>query len=246
MALEAAAEAVAASGDLAVGVAGLEAADRRRVGDMKKNRVHISESEQTRIQKAVEQAELRTLGEIVPVIRRASDAYLWVPFFWGVTFFLVSLVVWALLFFQSPWEISIPLMFVTQTGALALGMTIGTSPTVKHWTVPRHRQALSAERQCFADFVRLGLTETELRSGVLIFLSLLERRVIILGDKGIHTKVPAGYWDELVKKLVSGIQGGKVTESLCDVIGEVGERLAGYFPPHPGQKNELSDRPVTD
>ena len=50
-------------------------------------------------------------------------------------------------------------------------------------------------------FERLGMTKTELRNGVLLFVACEEQRFVILGDKGINEKVPAGFWDEIAARL---------------------------------------------
>lgn len=90
-------------------------------------------------------------------------------------------------------------------------------------------------------FERLGMTKTALRNGVLLFIATEEQRFVILGDKGIDEKVPAGFWDEIAAKLTMRFSQGELTDGIVDAITTAGEQLREYFPRAAGDVNELSD-----
>jgi putative membrane protein len=97
---------------------------------------------------------------------------------------------------------------------------------------------LRAERA----FCEQGLHKTREGTGILILLSLLERRAQILADQAINTRVPPGTWDSLMQDLVQGIQAGRHTEALCHVVTRCGDLLAAHFPAREGDNpNELPD-----
>jgi putative membrane protein len=95
-------------------------------------------------------------------------------------------------------------------------------------------------------FLELGIIETRDRSGVLVYLSELERRVEILADRGIHEHVGNQAWQAMVDELVGAIKGGRAAEGLATIIGRIGQELAAKFPPRPDDTNELPDEVVTD
>jgi uncharacterized membrane protein len=90
-------------------------------------------------------------------------------------------------------------------------------------------------------FERLGMTKTELRNGVLLFIATEERRFVILGDKGIDEKVPPGFWDEIAATLTIRFSNGDFTEGIVAAITAAGEKLREFFPRSADDVNELSD-----
>lgn len=96
-------------------------------------------------------------------------------------------------------------------------------------------------------FERLGMTRTALRNGVLLFIATEPRQFVILGDRGIDEKVPAGFWDEIAAKLTIRFKNGQFTDGIVEAIGAAGEHLKAYFPRAGGDVNELPDEiDVTD
>jgi uncharacterized membrane protein len=90
-------------------------------------------------------------------------------------------------------------------------------------------------------FERLGMTKTDLRNGVMLFIACEEQRFTILGDRGINDKVPAGFWDEIAAKLTIRFKAGEFTNGIVDAIHSAGEELRHYFPRAEGDVNELTN-----
>ena len=95
------------------------------------------------------------------------------------------------------------------------------------------------ERAVYA-FFQKGVHKTEEQTGILIFISLLERKVWILADKGIHDKIASGRLRTLAAELAAGIKEDRALEALCGVIEKCGAELARYFPGAHG-KNPAGD-----
>ena len=90
-------------------------------------------------------------------------------------------------------------------------------------------------------FERLGMTKTDLRNGVLIFVACEEQRFVILGDKGINERVPAGFWDDIAARLTVRFKAGEFTDGIVDAIHSAGEELKAFFPRQHGDVNELTN-----
>ena len=86
-----------------------------------------------------------------------------------------------------------------------------------------------------------GIYNTRERSGILIFISLLERRVELLADRGISKKISQEQWDGMVRHILSGIRENKFSEHLIQAISMAGDLLAAHFPARPDDTNELGD-----
>lgn len=103
------------------------------------------------------------------------------------------------------------------------------------------------ERQAGADvigrakevFESLGLTQTALRNGVLIYLAVDDHKFAIIGDRGIDQVVPANFWDETKEKMQALFKTGQFAEGICLGITLAGEHLAKFFPCQAGDINEL-------
>jgi putative membrane protein len=90
-------------------------------------------------------------------------------------------------------------------------------------------------------FFTHGLQNTVDKTGVLIFLSVEERKIEILGDEGINAKIEQSTWDSFVEKLAIKIREGQPAQGICDLIAEIGVILTQYFPIQPDDENELSN-----
>ncbi|HEX2059996.1 MAG TPA: TPM domain-containing protein [Thermoanaerobaculia bacterium] len=91
-------------------------------------------------------------------------------------------------------------------------------------------------------FERLGMTKTDLRNGVLLFIACEEQRFVILGDRGINDRVPAGFWDDIAAKLTIRFKSGEFTDGIVEAIHSAGEELRHYFPRAESDADELSNQ----
>ena len=95
-------------------------------------------------------------------------------------------------------------------------------------------------------FERLGMTKTQLRNGVLLFVCCEEQRFVILGDSGINERVPAGFWDDIAARLTIRFKAGEFTEGIVDAIHTAGDELRTFFPRQKGDVNELTNEISVD
>ena len=90
-------------------------------------------------------------------------------------------------------------------------------------------------------FKKLKMHKTALRNGVLVYLSINDRKLAILGDAGINAKVPDGFWDSIKDAMISNFTKGEITLGLTQGIHMIGEKLKTYFPYMEDDTNELSN-----
>lgn len=90
-------------------------------------------------------------------------------------------------------------------------------------------------------FERLGMTKTELRNGVLLFIASEEQRFVILGDRGIDEKVPAGFWDAIASQLTERFKAAQFTDGIVEAIESAGAQLQSYFPRAENDVDELAN-----
>jgi uncharacterized membrane protein len=90
-------------------------------------------------------------------------------------------------------------------------------------------------------FKNLGMHKTELKNGVLFYLSIKDRKFAILGDAGISTKVPAGFWDSIKEDMLVHFKNGAYCVGLCEGIKKAGLKLSEHFPYSNDDVDELSN-----
>src|SRR6476620_8470253 len=91
-------------------------------------------------------------------------------------------------------------------------------------------------------FFSLKMNETELRNGTLIYVAVKDKQAAVFGDEGIHQKVGAQYWKDVVTKMLFQFRNQKLADGICQGIYDLGEALKFYFPYHSDtDKNELPD-----
>jgi putative membrane protein len=213
--------------------------------------MEFTDVEREQIKKAVRQAERGTRGEIVPMIVPASARYRESSYRTGLI--LAWLTLTALLtveVYWLPWGWhagNAGWLLLAVVVAYGFGHWLGTIPSIIRLVTPRERMANKVRLRAEQAFYRHGLHRTTGRTGILILVSLLERRVQVLADKAIHDRVPVGTWDGMVSGIIEGIRNGKATDAICEAIGRCGVLLAHVSPAGPGQNpDELPDELIQE
>lgn len=106
---------------------------------------------------------------------------------------------------------------------------------------------LHVEKTCDSDpyaraqnvFFALRLQETAARNAVLIYWAQESRKIAILGDQGIHSKVPSNFWQSTKNQMISHFREGNYIQALVTGILEAGNQLKTYFPYHDQDQNEI-------
>jgi uncharacterized membrane protein len=97
----------------------------------------------------------------------------------------------------------------------------------------------SIEKAADKAFVRMGMTRTKERNGVLFFVVPSRRKFVVLGDRGIHEKVGQEFWNRIASAISEKFRDGDFTGGLINGIEEVGKQLSIHFPYGTTDRNEL-------
>lgn len=98
--------------------------------------------------------------------------------------------------------------------------------------------ALVRAREVFAE---LKMNETELRNGVIVYVSWKDQKAAIWGDEGIHEKVGQQFWEEELALILNFFKQGDYETGLSEVVLQIGQKLKEYFPYQKDDVNELSN-----
>ena len=90
-------------------------------------------------------------------------------------------------------------------------------------------------------FEKLAIHKTELRNGVLFYLSVNDRKFAILGDAGINAVTPDNFWEEIKENIINHFKKNEFDLGLSTGIKMAGEALKKHFPYKKDDVNELSD-----
>jgi len=97
------------------------------------------------------------------------------------------------------------------------------------------------EEQAIQHFVQSGVSYTRDRTGILIFISYLEKRVVLLADTAINEKIEQHEWQKIVDHIIAGIKNEQLTKNLVDAIEDCGKLLQKHFPIKEDDTNELDN-----
>ena len=177
--------------------------------------------------------EAASSAEIVVEIRLHSASYAHADArFAALIAFAVLLVV---LF--SPWDIDPIWVPAFVLGGYIAGVLLARlSDFVRRTMTTRHDRDGRVRVAAAATFVERGITNTSRETGLLIFLSVFERRMELIADRGILDAVPVLEWNQLLEKARNRAAD---VESLLDVLRELEPLLARYLPVRPGDRDEL-------
>jgi len=201
----------------------------------------LSDDDRRLVREAIAAAEKKTVGEILPVVVERSDPHPGASWLAAIFCLLVGT---SLLAPWMPWDHPVYLIltqFVVGAAGFALARLL---PGFKRLFIPEDRATAVAMEQAFQEFFGNGLHKTEAATGVLLFVSLLERRAIILSDEGIDSKVTPDFWAGVSDLILQGIRQGSLRDGLISGVRQIGDRLSEHFPWQEGDRNEIPDRVI--
>lgn len=205
---------------------------------MKNPETFFTKEEQERIEQAVIAAESKTSGEIVPMIVTASGRYAEAELA-GVAFGLILGTMMELIW-HDPWGPVHAYLWWPIGGAI-LGYAAARIPALKRRILPRHRIAEAVHLRSLAAFAGEGLHHTRDETGILLFASMLEHRVIVLADRGIDSKIEPETWQTVVDTITEGLKTGRACDGFCQAIERCGDILAVHFPIQKNDTNEIAN-----
>ncbi|AWL08475.1 MULTISPECIES: TPM domain-containing protein [Aquirufa] len=90
-------------------------------------------------------------------------------------------------------------------------------------------------------FFQLGMNQTDLQNGVLVYLAIKDRKYAIIGDKGIDAHVSPEFWETIRDEMRPYLAKNEIGAGLAWGVRRIGEVLTMYFPYQKDDINELTD-----
>jgi putative membrane protein len=212
----------------------------------------LSEEDRKSVSAAVAAAEKKTAGEIVPVVATTSDRYERAEDLVGLVTALAAVAAtWTQFQRLKPspeWNgdpelaIHLPYVLAIFVGGWALGLLLARLiPGLKRLTVSRKSMLARVLVAAHHAFDSLHVRGTKGATGVVIYVSLFERRVCVWADRSVSEKIPEAEWKEACEILTKSLAEGKAKEGFVEAIRRIGDVLAKHFPVHSNDTNELSN-----
>ena len=189
----------------------------------------LKEAELEQIESCVREAERTTRGEIVVMVAPASHHYPVADLRGAAAFAIPAAVVLARtigpLVWAGPHDLWIflgilcPLFFLCREIVMRLSR-------LKRLFISEKEMDQEVKEAATVHFFLKGLYRTREETGVLIFLSVFEGKVWVLGDRGVDAAVPPGFWQGVVDEVVAGVKNGRPAVAICAAVGRIRGVLA--------------------
>lgn len=212
---------------------------------MKQPEKFFSDEDQRRIAEAVKKAELATSGEIVPFVVGQSDQYPEAGLRLGSLLAFIVLFVFVLLEIGADMWLPYAASEAAIIAVIAFGIGMLASATiapVKRVLITPGTLTQRAEERASMAFLSEEVFLTRERTGILLFLSLFEHRVVVMGDSGINEKVDQKEWDSIVAIITHAVKAGAPADGLIHAIEKCGALLGDSgVEIRPDDTNELDN-----
>jgi putative membrane protein len=219
--------------------------------------MRMDDADHERVSAAIAAAEGVTAGEIVAVITDTSDSYHDVALHWAVLV-LIAVLAWAaacptcLEWWRDKliggWhaepslrEMLTFLMILAVVKFTAVLLILKYRP-LRLALTPGATKTRRVRRRALTVFKAAAQRRTAGRTGILIYLSMGERRAEIIGDAAITSVTTPETWGEAMRVLLADVRQGRVADGMVAAIEKIGTVLAEHFPRSAEDKNEIPDK----
>src|SRR5690606_39064631 len=104
-----------------------------------------------------------------------------------------------------------------------LAYVLARRPSVQRLFIALPDRLLQVQRRAQLEFYEAGLMKTDQRTGILIFVSMMEHQAVVLADRSIAEKVDSEEWLGVIEKLLNGIKRGDAKTGFVDAIRRCGD-----------------------
>ena len=186
----------------------------------------------------LQQVEQATSADVVVAIEPWSGNYRDVDFAFGMGLSLVGIA--ALLY--TPWDYPAWTVLVDALAFFAAGAWLcHAAPPLRRLFTSSKRREAQVQAAAAAEFHDANIWITHRRTALLIYVSLLEKELLVLADSGIAAAMGDQAWKECVDQLRSFRAAPKLPDHLVSGLDELGKRLAATLPSAESNPHEIAD-----
>jgi len=219
--------------------------------------LRLTDAERGKVAAAIAAAESKSNGEIVAVATPISDAYHDVALHWAlIPLFAVlawaawrpTALTWWYDFLFGGWSPDptlsqlFTLLMVFAALKFIVALLILKWMPLRLLRLPPATKHRRVRRRAIAIFKAAAERRTAGRTGILIYLSMAERRAEIIGDSAITSATNPETWGEAMAALLVDVREGRVADGIVAAIEQVGTVLAEHFPRSADDINEIPDK----
>ena len=217
----------------------------------------LSEEDHAKVSAAIAAAEAKSDGEIIAVATELSDPYHDVALHWAVLA-MIAVLAWAAIcptcldwwldLFLGGWrpeptlrELFTFLMILAVLKFTAVLLILKYMP-LRLALTPSATKERRVRRRAIATFKAGAERRTIGRTGILIYLSMRERRAEIVADEAITKVTSPETWGEAMAALLVEVKAGRPGDGIVEAVERVGAVLAEHFPKTSADTNEIPDK----
>lgn len=199
---------------------------------------HFDQTFKTQLREVITEMENHSLVEIVTVVKARSHGYPDVPLWWGVS---ATFLAFSFLMFHDV-AYGDYAIYTGTISAFFLGMILplAIKPLlclfVSKTNIRKH-----VEIKGRAIFQKAGIRYTKDQIGILFYVSLLEKEVFILPDRGAASALPKTEWEKMETQFQGIFTTENPAETLLKELRATIPVFAAYIPPIENDINELPD-----
>jgi len=212
----------------------------------------LSDLDRQRLDQRVKETEKRTGAQIVLAVVQRSDAYTeipWIAFALGAS--MASLWVCLRIALSSGWfsqiENLISVGIILGTGAVFALLTV-LIPAFARIFLLKHRAETEVRQYAESLFLRRELFATTERTGILLLVSLFERSIFLLPDKGIESRVSENAMKEVIGEMIQLLKRKNLRDALETGLEHLSQCLtsSAFTSPKSSRKDELPDQIIEE
>ena len=198
----------------------------------------LGDAATTALQGAISGIEARSSAELVVSVRSRSAAYLHADILVGA---LAALGALAFLLF-SPWPFALHWFLIDPiiVGGL-VALAASRLPPIRRALTPRAVRESRVRAAAGSLFLERGVHHTRGRTGILLYISLLERRALLIADAAVEREVPRREWRAATAAIDRVVTSGGDGVEVARALAPLGDLLALHLPRATGDINELAD-----
>ena len=219
--------------------------------------IQLSDADRDKVSAAIAAAESNSSGEIVAVATPISDAYHDVALHWAlIPLFAVlawaawrpTALVWWYDFLFGGWSpdptmsqlLTLLMFFAALKFTVAL-LILKWMP-LRLLLTPGATKHRRVRRRAISIFKAAAEKRTAGKTGILIYLSMAERRAEIVADEAIVKVTDEHTWGEAMNALITDVRDGRPGDGIVAAIERVGAVLSEHFPRTADDLNEIPDK----
>jgi putative membrane protein len=219
--------------------------------------MQLSEADHAKVSAAIASAEAKSDGEVLTIVAPSSDSYHDVALHWAVLVLIavVAFAAWkpGLLHFWhgivvGGWHLEpttgelLVVLLVLAVAKFTIALLLLRWMPLRLALTPGATKSRRVRRRAIELFKAAAERRTIGRTGVLIYLSVAERRAEIVADEAITKVTSPETWGEAMAALLVEVKQGRVADGMVAAIERVGGVLAEHFPRSSTDTNEIPDK----